>query len=136
MSAPVNNKKLLVGCLISAAILSVLVIVLMIFGMRAFVNFGIASDISEYIDRINTVKIETTHKQQLVSKLKALRKQANEGNHVDVLTWADSDEIFRILLHDKIITAEEFIKFNKEINYLQRQLPSKAPDNIQGNTDP
>lgn len=131
-----NKNKIFIGCLASTIITAILLVVLFAYGMRAFVNFGIASDISEYIDRISTAKIDSTHKQQLLSKLDALRKQANEGNHVDVLTWADSNEIFRILLHDKTITAEEFFKFNKEINYLQRQLPSKIPDNIQGNTDP
>ena len=122
MPTPAKRKKLLIGCSVSAIIISVAVVLLLIFGMRAFINFGIASDISEYIELIKKSDSPNTHKQQLITKLTKLRTQARAGNHVDVNSWIESDEIIRKLLIDNTITDIEFNKINKEINYLQREL--------------
>ena len=119
MSTGSKPRKTLIGCLVTFLIGGVLVIVLLIYGLHAFVNFGMASDIKVYITKISTARIDPAQKNRLIARLTKMRRAVKKGHHVAVSTWIVSDEKFRKILQDKTITEPEYKKFNNELDYLQ-----------------
>lgn len=93
-----------------------------IFGVRSFVNFGIASDISEYIELIRKTDFDDNNKKYLTRRLESMRINARNGKHVDVMQWIESDEKFRRILHDKNINDVEYNQIINELDYLDREL--------------
>ena len=89
-------------------------------GVKAFINFGVASDVAEYIDLVLVMEIDEEKKADLVSRLEQIRSDARQGDHVGLFLWLDHDEAIRDLLQDGL-TDTEIPRLESELRGLERR---------------
>ncbi|MCZ6689660.1 MAG: hypothetical protein O7H41_08665 [Planctomycetota bacterium] len=107
------------GCFTAALVVSLLSCLALAFGAKKFVNWGIASDLSEHIQLVTVTDIDRDQRIVLVMRLQELRERARRGEHVGFWRWLDHDELIRALLDDRVLTDDELELLSRELETLR-----------------
>lgn len=115
-----KDRLLNVGCFGGIALLIVLPIIAAWWGWRAFVQYGIASDLVDYRTTILGMDMDETLKKELVFDLETLRASVMEQNRIGLFRWMAVDTSIKSLLQDGVISPEEYAILQTEILELQQ----------------
>jgi len=115
-----NWPKIVCGCILVGGFLFLIVCVGGYFGSKAFVNFGISTDVGEFIDLVKQSDLDDESKAQLVERLEGIRDDARKGRRPSFFLWLDYDESIRGLIEDGEITEEDFAALSRELDRLEQ----------------
>ncbi|MBN1304112.1 MAG: hypothetical protein JXA13_06720 [Anaerolineales bacterium] len=117
-SSDVNWKAVGIGCGVFLCLLLVISLFAAGLGWQEFVKYGIASDITEYIEILQQSDCEPSMQADLIQQLEQIRVQVRHGQHVNILLWLDYDTSIRNMIEDQVITPAEYESLKNELDNL------------------
>jgi hypothetical protein len=89
-------------------------------GWKAFVRFGVSSDLSDYQQIVTASKLEPQTKQRIVGKIDLIRERARDHS-IGFFRWLSYDDSFKAILDDRVITTEESVVLERELSRLEKE---------------
>jgi len=112
-----------IGCLGLAGICAFTIIVGgLILGWREFVSFGIANDITEYIEYVERAEVDPVLRSDVLDRLYLLRDKARDGDHISFLIWLDYDTAILSYIGTGPITEADLTAVQRELDSIEREL--------------
>jgi len=115
-----KDKLFNLGCFGGIALLIVIPLAAAWWGWRAFVQYGIASDLVNYRAAVLAMDIDETLKKELVFELETLRASVMERNHISLFRWLAVDTSIKSILQDAVISPDEYAILQTELLQLER----------------
>lgn len=120
-----SGKKFIyvIGCLGLAGLCVFTIIVGgLIFGWREFVSFGIANDITEYIELVERAEVDPALRNDVLDRFYLLRDRARDGDHVSFLIWIDYDTAILSYIETGPISETDLTAVQRELDSIEREL--------------
>ena len=86
---------------------------------KAFVCYGISSDLTEYIQTLERSDIDPLLKNDTIERMERLREDARRGRHVGFWRWLGYDESIRVLIADGTVSEVEYATLLRELDRLE-----------------
>jgi len=118
-----RNWLAIIGCLGIGGLCALTVLTaVFILGAQEFVAFGIASDITEYVEFIERAEVNATQREETLDRLFLLRDRARNGDHVGFWVWIDYDTSIMSYLESGPLTEADLIAVQRELDSIERAL--------------
>lgn len=118
---PRRRNPVLFGCLIAGVVGIVLAFSGCALAWPAFVRFGIASDLSEYHEKIRASNLSEGEREALLKRIETLRERARDSS-MSFFRWIDYDTSITSLIDDRVITEDEARTLDRELTNLEREM--------------
>jgi hypothetical protein len=111
-----------IGCVIVPFALLVLTIFLGALGLRTFVSYGMASDLTTYQADIRAMRdLDPQVRQQLLARFEKLRDRARHSS-IGFWRWVDYQGSIKSLVDHGQLTPEEVAALNHELDNVEADL--------------
>jgi hypothetical protein len=121
-----NKLWVIVGCVGLAAICAFTVLTaVFIIGSRQFVSYGIASDITEYIEYVYRSEADPALKADVLDRLITIREHARNGEHVGFWNWIDYDTSILTYIETTPISEADLEAVQRELDSIEKALADK-----------
>ncbi|HEU4389257.1 MAG TPA: hypothetical protein VFV34_15750 [Blastocatellia bacterium] len=117
-----RRRVIVYGCVGGAVLIVAIGLTLGVKGWRAFVQFGVAKDLSEYHAKIaSNDDLDEQTKRRLLDGIDGCRARVRE-KPIGFLRWMTYSESFEGVLNDGTITPEEVRILDRELDRLEKEL--------------
>ncbi len=89
-------------------------------GWQAFVRFGMVNDLSDYQKVISASELDPQVKRRLVGRVDLVRERARD-KYIGFFRWLSYDESFKAILGDRVVTNDEVLLLERELQRLERE---------------
>jgi hypothetical protein len=86
---------------------------------KAFVCFGISSDLTEYVQSLEKAEFDPVLKREAIERMERIRDDARRGQHVGFWRWLGYDESIRNLIDDGEVSEAEYAALIRELDRLE-----------------
>ena len=119
---PRRSRFIIYGCVVAAVLLIAIGLTLGVKGWRAFVQFGVAKDLSEYHAQIaSDDDLDEQTKQKLLDRIDRVRARVRE-RPIGFLRWMTYSESIESVLKDGTISPDEVHTLERELERLEKEL--------------
>jgi hypothetical protein len=117
-----KRRRFVYGCLAGLVLLIAIGLTLGVRGWKAFVQFGVAKDLSEYHSKIaSNDDLDKQTKQKLLDSIDRVRARVRE-KPIGFLRWMSYSESIESVLKDSVITPDEVRTLERELDRLEKEV--------------
>jgi hypothetical protein len=116
-----KRRGIIIGCAIAAIFCMAVVIALSIRGWRAFVAFGIASDLTEYHAQISDSGLDEVTEKRLLDRIERIRTKMRD-KPIGFFRWISYSDSIETLLRDGVLDSEEVRTMERELESIEKEI--------------